>query len=342
MLKKQKAVVGQDVVVIENGRENIDIVEIIHDVELNKLNLDEKAISSLLKHFGGSHDYIAALGVILNSHDRESDNAKKLLEKASERDSQLALSILVSEALAEDNLSNEVIEKIKKLKKSNPTNSLSDYFEAHVHLNNNDIIAAMDSLKLANSKVYFDDYSMKGFQEINEVYAKMGLNELELKMMYLAKPLPQLSVFRDVADKALEEAKRNYEIGLYDVAEEIVGTVDQLGTKLSGSSKFIIYDLVGISIKEMALNHLKQIHENQGQMSKIEEIDKKITVINERRKRMNLVSEMLDKTFKRMNQKDIVRYLNRVYTEGELSAAMDLNHAKVIMLQDTKSNSGIL
>jgi tetratricopeptide (TPR) repeat protein len=297
------------------------------DGDLEKLLaqiMTPEAIRATLEQHSDDPTYWVAAASLL----QDKDEALKYLEEAAalHPKSAVVLSSLVQELMAKEQFDETTMAHIATLKEVDPANSLPDYYEANCRFQSGDIQGALQCLADASVKDRFADYGMDLLMTRNNYFLNEGCTDsIALGLSAFTLPLSQMGMIRGVGRSSMEQARELIAAGRSEEGLRIANSVLSTGRNLSSSGRFLIYDLVGMSLQKLALNEQRGIYEGMGNTLRTEQIDSQLQALEERLSLIKVMAGSFGDIMRDMSEEDIANYVRSTIRSGEFSTLRDIS-----------------
>ena len=122
----------------------------------------------------------------------------------------------------------------------------------------------------------------------------------------------------------MEQAGELIAAGRTEEALQIADSVLRTGRTVSSSGRFLIYDLVGMSLQKLALNEQRGIYEGMGNTLRTEQIDSQLQALDERLSLIKVMGGYFGDNLRDMSEEDIANYVRGTIRNGEFSTLRNL------------------
>ena len=249
-------------------------------------------------------------------------------------DSAMAISSLINDQIAHDNIDESTLTYIDQLRKIDPTNALADCYAAYYQFNNGNVEAALQSLSKASVKDRFADGSIDLLMARYDYFLNEGCTDsVSLGLSAFDLPFSYMSMIREIGNFAMQQAEELSAAGQYDNALQIATNTSKLGGTLSSSGRFIISDRVGMALQISALEKQKQIYEALGDVAKIAEVDSQLQAVQQRSEAIDIMVKAFGGVLQNMTDQDIADYVNSTILNGEFSTLQNIPEITVALEQ---------
>lgn len=249
-------------------------------------------------------------------------------------DSAMAISSLINDQIAHDNIDESTLTYIDQLRKIDPTNALADCYAAYYQFNNGNVEAALQSLSKASVKDRFADGSIDLLMARYDYFLNEGCTDsVSLGLSAFDLPFSYMSMIREIGNFAMQQAEELSAAGQYDNALQIATNTSKLGGTLSSSGRFIISDRVGMALQISALEKQKQIYEALGDVAKITEVDSQLQAVQQRSEAIDIMVKAFGGVLQNMTDQDIADYVNSTILNGEFSTLQNIPEITVALEQ---------
>lgn len=209
---------------------------------------------------------------------------------------------------------------LERFAKSAPENSLPNYLAASDYFKSGESDKALEQFRNAGTKSSLNDYSIEFIQNAEEAFRNAGYSEADAKGIATSTILlPQLSQLKQAGVDLLELAGHYQQSGDEAQAREARQLALHLADMLQDGSqqKFIINQLVGISIERKVLNTLdpNTAYDNSGRT-----VQQRIDEIAQNRKNLNANVGPIENLLPIMTPADQTAFYDRIRIYGEKSA----------------------
>lgn len=208
---------------------------------------------------------------------------------------------------------------IAALVTADPANALGNYLAAGEAFNANNPDEAVRQLDDANARAALDDYMMLNVQSAEDAYLAAGYDAVSAKAVAMfGSSLGHATKLRELGVKMSDLAKLYASHGDVDSAQAISEMGIALGQRIQSSmSKFLISDLVGMSIEKRFLEGLdpSSVMDSQGVT-----VQQRLAQIAEHKALVGQLSRSVDPTSSQWSPQILTQYLERVKVFGEVAA----------------------
>jgi tetratricopeptide (TPR) repeat protein len=268
-----------------------------------------------------SKDPEAALGYL--------EEAARLYPK-----SPTVLSSLIEAYLRKDQIDENTMARIADLKQADPTNPLPDYYDAYCRFQQGDVQGAIASIAEASTKDKLTDYGMDILMARRDFFLDGGCSDsVALGMSAFTLGFSELSLLRNAGRSTIEQARLAFEAGQSDEALQMAGYVLNAGRTLSSSGRFLIQDLVGISLQTYGLTERRRVYEARGDTLNLREVDAQLRAIEERTSMIRVMGQSFGGALQNMTDQDIANYVKGAVLNGEFSTLRNLPGMSEILEQ---------
>jgi len=285
------------------------------------LNLPRAQIEEYLKRRNRSAaSLLAAFHASGNEKDPAGDiNYLKEAATNFPNDPHVQWTVLAHDAFPEDRRA-----WLDAFKASSPSNSLGNYLSAREYFKNNQPDAAIKELLEASSKPQFVDFAMESFLGAEELFREIGKSRMEANTAAMSAMatdlLPELSNMKGIAQGILEVQKQYATSG--DPASVL--NLSQMGLQLAGrltdgeGGRFVISQLVGRATEAIVLKSLEQnsAYDFLGGKTPAQRLEE----LKQQKLETRAQAEGFTAAFMKMNEQEMVSYVERVKVYGEVAA----------------------
>jgi tetratricopeptide (TPR) repeat protein len=271
--------------------------------------------------------YWAAVASLL----ADPDKAREHLEQAAARhpESAMVQAALIENQLARGQLDESTLAAIQALRRTDPNNALADCYEAYYRFSRGDGEGAVQALAAASDKDRFADHRLDLLMSRYQCLLENGCSdEIALGLSAFTLPFPHLSMFREVGEKAIQQAQALHSSGNDDQAVQIADYLLRAGRSLSASGRFIVYDRVGIGLQQAALDAKRQVYESAGSLSQLQEVNYQLGAINERSTQITDMANRFGTVLGHMTEADMAKYIDATILNGEFSTLQAVTSPK--------------
>lgn len=240
-------------------------------------------------------------------------------------ESVVALSSLVETQIMQGQIGESTLACIDKIRKLDPTNALADCYAAYCQFANGDVKGALKSLSQAGAKDRFADDRIELLMARYDYFLNAGVSDaVAIGLSAFDLPLSHMSMLRDVGRYAIEQASALSATGQYENALQLVKDVSNVGSSLSSSGRFIVYDRVGMALQKSAFEEQKRIYEAIGNVRQAQEIGLQLQAIEERSAAIDVMVKAFGGVQQSMTEQDIADYVNGTMLNGEFSTLQNI------------------
>lgn len=211
-------------------------------------------------------------------------------------------------------------QRLDRFKSASPDNALPRYLSAREHLKQSQPEQAVADLVEASRLQRFEDYSVEAMQTAEELYLSAGLPAVEAKVLGVSSVLlPHLAQLKDLA-VGLMDLRENYlAAGDHQSADNLTRHVLQLGDQLTqgDGSRFVINQLVGAAIQQIALNRLEPTQTYDFLAASVAEQKTRALALRDEIKQDN---KMFEQWLATAEDDRIMSYFDRIKLYGERRA----------------------
>jgi len=240
-------------------------------------------------------------------------------------DSVVALSSLVEAHITQGKVGESTLACIEKIKTLDPTNALADCYAAYCQFANGDVKGALNSLSQAGAKDRFADDRIELLMARYDYFLNAGVSDVTaIGLSAFDLQLSHMSMLRDMGRYSMEQAGALSAAGQYEDALQIAKDVSNVGSSLSSSGRFIIYDRVGMALQKSAFEEQKRIYEAIGNIRHAQEIDLQLQALKERTATIDVMVQAFGGIQQSMTEQDIANYVNGTMLNGEFSTLQNI------------------
>jgi len=148
---------------------------------------------------------------------------------------------------------------LESFKQSAPENSLANYLAAHHHLENGDLLLAMQELDAGNQKKQLTAYLMESMQNAEELYVQAGNDPLQAKAKaFVDTEFDHLGDLRETAKRLLQYHDELRTSGQQEAADQlaIMGLQFAQHSSIGEGNNTLIGQLVGLASERAFLERL--------------------------------------------------------------------------------------
>ena len=292
------------------------------EAAVRKIVTSDRVASTLKAHSGRPAYWAAAASLAHNPED-----ALEYLKQAAELHpgSQVVLSSLVEATIAHGAIDDSLLTYIDEMRIIDPANALPDCYAAYCQFDTGDIDGALQSLSLAAAKDRFADDRMDLMMARYDYFLDGGASDsVAIGLSAFDLPLSHMGMMRSMGNSAMEQAAALFEAGQYDQALQIAQNVSNIGSNLSSSGRFLVYDRVGMAMQQSALARQEQIFQTYEDLGRIQEIEKKLQAIDERSSMIDVMAQTFGGVLQNMTDQDIAGYIDSTILNGEFSTLQNI------------------
>jgi hypothetical protein len=217
-------------------------------------------------------------------------------------------------------------EWLDRFKQSAPDNAMADYLSAREYLRAGDREQGLKDLAAAAGKPHFNDYTLEQVQNMEDAQLSAGRSLLEAKLAGGELLLPQLAMFKGLAQDVQAIQKEYLGAGDAASAETLAQMGRLLGQQLSGGegSRTLIGQLVGISVERIVLNQLPL--DSRPDFLGGSTVQQRFDEIAAFRQSVKTLTPQLNELMARGNETEIISYFDRMKLQGEYKAMLWLQN----------------
>ena len=215
---------------------------------------------------------------------------------------------------------------IDAFKQSAPDNALAWAYGAYYQLKTGNTDAALAELGQAAGKGSFADYFVDKWDLLSAFDQDAGAPELDAEMgSFMTMELAHLSMLRELARTAVQEAGKFRDAGETDAALLLYRKVYQLGQTLQdAAARPLISDLVALAIQQIGLKAERELAIAAKDERLVAELDQIQAELQTRRSLIRAVAGASNTVYQGFDAPEILGYLDRVKRDGELNAMLSL------------------
>jgi RNA polymerase sigma factor (sigma-70 family) len=291
--------------------------------------LTPQTIEETLEKNGRKASFLVAAALL----SKDDEKASRYLEEALGKDPQspAALSTAISMALAKGDTGERTRGLIETLKSSDPSNCLAGYFAAAMRLRDGDPAAALADLREAGARIHLQDYVGSNLSTSESFFNDAGASPgLSRAMATISSRMDALRVIVDLSEGIAQETSRRLDGGDPASAMPFILAQARLGNQVASSGHFMLVDVHGIRIENRALQAELKVLESagQGQGERSQEIARRLALNAEQIAHMRSVADTFASLIPDLSESEVLDYMSRVSSEGEISALADLKRQK--------------
>lgn len=211
-------------------------------------------------------------------------------------------------------------ERLERFKAAAPDNALPEFLSAREHLKGGQPEEALKDLAAALQKPQFQDYTAEAVEATEQLYLSVGRSEAEAKALATSSALlPQLAQLKGLAQDMATMQQQYLAAGDVESATALARYGMVLGQHLTSGegSRAIISQLVGISVEQILLRQLPQDQHYDFLEGTAAE---RLASATARKAEFREGAQQFEPFVRAASEEDIVRYFDRVKTEGEHTA----------------------
>ena len=298
-----------------------------NDYKIDILTPD--SIEETIEKNGRKPSFLVAAALL----SKDAEKAAGYLEEALRKNprSPAALSASISQLLARGDSSEKTRSLIEAFKSADPSNCLANYYAAAVRFRDGDPAAALTELREAGARIHLQDYVVSNLPASEAFFGDAGATPaLSKAMAAISSRMDAMPLLLDLSDSIAREASRLLAGGDAAGARPLLLEQARLGSQVSASGRFMLTDVVGIRIQEKALQAEKKLLESEGlgDGERAQEIALKLGRNAEQLARMRQVGDAFASLVQELSDGEMIDYMSRVATEGEISALAELERQK--------------
>jgi tetratricopeptide (TPR) repeat protein len=211
-------------------------------------------------------------------------------------------------------------DRLERFKAAAPDNALPEFLSAREHFRGGQPEEALKDLAAALQKPHFQDYTREAVETTEQLYLSAGRSEAEAKALAMSSALlPQLAQLKSLAQEMATLQQQYTAAGDPESAATLARYGMVLGQHLTSGegSRSIIGQLVGISIEQILMRQLPQ---DQPYGFLAGTAAERLASIAARKAEFREGTQQFEPFIRTASEEDIVRYFDRVKTEGEHAA----------------------
>ena len=258
-------------------------------------------------------------------------------------ESVVALSSLVEAQITQGQIGESTLACIDKIRTLDPTNALADCYAAYCQFASGDVKGALKSLSQAGTKDRFADDRIELLMARYDYFLNAGVSDaVAIGLSAFDLPLSHMSMLRDMGRYSIEQASALSAAGQYEDALQLVKDVSNVGSSLSSSGRFIVYDRVGMALQKSAFEEQKRIYEAIGDVRQAQEIGLQLQAIEERSAAIDVMVKAFGVVQQSMTEQDIADYVNGTMLNGEFSTLQNMPEIEKALAQARKEKNSQL
>jgi hypothetical protein len=202
-------------------------------------------------------------------------------------------------------------------KQAAPDNALPNYLSARDDFKAGRTDQAVQEVLAAAGKP-MQDYALDSIQNAEQAYLAAGLPEAEAKARASSEqPLPQLAELKQLTVSLVEYAKAQQQSGDPAAAQSALQAAVSLGGQLESSDLFLINNLVGIAVQQIALNAMDPTATfgDTGQT-----VQSQLDALNQHKQDLKAVSQQIEAVLPYLTDQEVAAYFDRIRRDGEAAA----------------------
>jgi hypothetical protein len=217
-------------------------------------------------------------------------------------------------------------EWLDRFKQSAPDNAMASYLSARDYLRAGDREQGLKDFAEAASKPHFNDYTVEQVQNMEDAQLSAGRSLLEAKLAGGELLLPQLAMFKGLAQDVQAIQKEYLGAGDMASAETLAQLGRVLGQQLSSGegSRTLIGQLVGVSVERIVLNQLPL--DSRPEFLGGSTVQQRFDEIAAFRQNVKTLTPQLNELMVRGNETEIISYFERMKLLGEYKAMLWLQN----------------
>jgi hypothetical protein len=220
--------------------------------------------------------------------------------------------------------SDEDLTRLETLEKVDPSNALADIYQAAYQFQQGDTAAGLAAMSEASAKSQLSDYGLSRLPDMEQFYLDVGCSEsvaqaLSAFQVPIDYMVPLQSVNGEIEEAVAEALGR----GETDRAIDLIRDGTQLSRTLSSSGRYLISDLIGISLENDLLEQELEIHRSSGNAERVAHVERRIAENNARRSRARQLGSLITDAAASFEEEDLLEYIRLVITVGEDHAALE-------------------
>ncbi len=198
-----------------------------------------------------------------------------------------------------------------------PDNALPDYLSARDDFKAGRTAEAVQEVLAAVGKP-MQDYALDSIQNAEQAYLAAGLPEAEAKARASSEqPLPQLAELKQLTVNLVEYAKAQQQSGDPAAAQSALQAAVSMGGQLDKDGPFLINNLVGIAVQQIALNAMDPTATlgDTGQT-----VQSQLDALNQHKQDLKAVGQQIEAVLPYLTDQEVVAYFDRIRRDGETAA----------------------
>ncbi|MGD0538557.1 MAG: hypothetical protein ABSC03_13035 [Verrucomicrobiota bacterium] len=197
-----------------------------------------------------------------------------------------------------------------------PDNALPGYLSARDDFKAGRTDQAVQEVLAAVGKP-IQDYALESIQNVEQAYLAAGLPEAEATARATGEqPLPQLAELKQLTINLVEYAKTQ-QSGDPAAAQSALQAAVRLGGQLDSDGPFLINNLVGIAVQQIALNAMDPAATlgDAGQT-----VQSQLDALNQHKQDLKAVAQQIEAVLPYLTDQEVVAYFDRIRRDGETAA----------------------
>jgi tetratricopeptide (TPR) repeat protein len=292
------------------------------DAALHQIVTPDRMAKTLEEHAGQPTYWTAAASLA-----PDQETALAYLQEATKLypDSPAVLSALISAQLAAGRIDESTLAYANELMRLDPTNALGDCYTAECQFQQGDIHGALQSLAQAGAKGRFSDDRIGMLMTRYDYLLNEGVSEAAaLGLSAFTLPLEHLGMIRQLGNQSLDQARACIAASQMDQALKIAQDITSVGQTVSSSGRFLVHDRVGMALQQAGLTEQRQIYAAVGDTAKIQEIDAKLQMLQERSATIDTMAQGFGSVMAKMTEEDLAAYVDGTILNGEFATLQNI------------------
>ena len=202
-------------------------------------------------------------------------------------------------------------------KQAAPDNALPNYLSARDDFKAGRTAEAVHEVLAAAGKP-MQDYALDSIQNAEQAYLAAGLPEAEAKARASSEqPLPQLTELKQLTVNLVDYAKAQQQSGDPAAAQSALQAAVSLGGQLDSDGLFLINNLVGIAVQQIALNAMDPMATlgDTGQT-----VQSQLDALNQHKQDLKAVGQQIEAVLPYLTDQEVAAYFDRIRRDGEAAA----------------------
>ena len=206
---------------------------------------------------------------------------------------------------------------LDNFKQAAPDNALPDYLSARDDFKAGRTAEAVQEVLAAVGKP-MQDYALDSVQNAEQAYLAAGLPEAEATARASSEqPLPELAELKQLTINLVEYAKTQQQSGDPAAAQAALQAAMSMGGQLDNDGPFLINNLVGIAVQQIALNAMDPTATlgDTGQT-----VQSQLDALNQHKQDLRAVGQQIETVLPYLTDQEVVAYFDRIRRDGEAAA----------------------